>query len=92
MKSGLISKFNLVGPDEEYTDEVLKKFKSRGSDHRHGRRTQPSTQKLSLSIKEMIKRSQQSEIAKYIHDEDDESDTFSLADMVRYKDEEKDGN
>ncbi len=23
---GLISKFNLVGPDEEYTDEVLKKF------------------------------------------------------------------
>jgi len=89
---GLISKFNLVGPDEEYTDEVLKKFKVGDPITAMVVELNPSTQKLSLSIKEMIKRSQQSEIAKYIHDDDDESDTFSLADMVRYKDEEKDGN
>ncbi|NLZ76785.1 MAG: S1 RNA-binding domain-containing protein [Spirochaetales bacterium] len=89
---GLISKFNLVGPDEEYTDEVLKKFKVGDPITAMVVELNPSTQKLSLSIKEMIRRSQQSEIAKYIHDEDDESDTFSLADMMRYKDEERDGN
>jgi small subunit ribosomal protein S1 len=48
----------------------------------------PSTQKLSLSVKEMVRRSQQSEIAKYIH-EDNANDTYSLAEMMRYKDEDK---
>lgn len=37
----------------------------------------------------MVKRSQQSEIAKYIHDDNDDGDTYSLADMLRYKDEDK---
>ena len=69
------------------TDEVMKKFKVGDPITAMVVELNPSTQKLSLSIKEMIKRSQQYEIAKYIHDDDDESDTFSLADMVRYKDE-----
>lgn len=88
---GLISKYNLVGPDEEYTDEVLKKFNVGDPITAMVVECNPTTQKLSLSIKEMVKRSQQSEIAKYIH-EDDDSDTFSLADMMRYKDEDREDN
>jgi small subunit ribosomal protein S1 len=42
----------------------------------------PATQKLSLSIKEMIRKSQQSEMSKYIHDEDD-GDTFTFGDLMR---------
>jgi small subunit ribosomal protein S1 len=88
---GLISKFNLVGPDEEYTDEVLKKFNVGDPITAMVIEVNPTTQKLSLSIKEMVKRSQQSEIAKYIQ-ADDDGDTYSLADMMRYKDEEKENN
>jgi small subunit ribosomal protein S1 len=82
---GLISKFNLVGPDEEFSDEVLKKFNVGDPITAMVVECNPTTQKLSLSIKEMVKRSQQSEIAKYIH-EDDDGDTYSLADMMRSKD------
>ncbi|MCH3916238.1 MAG: 30S ribosomal protein S1 [Spirochaetia bacterium] len=84
---GLISKYNLIGPDEEYTDKVLEKFKVGDPITAMVIECNPSTQKLSLSIKEMIKRSEQSEIAKYIHDDDDESDTFTFADLMRSKDE-----
>ncbi len=84
---GLISKYNLVGPDEEYTDEVLTRFKVGDPITAMVIECNPTTQKLSLSIKEMVKRSQQSEIAKYIHDDDDEGDTFTFADLMRSKDE-----
>jgi small subunit ribosomal protein S1 len=88
---GLISKYNLIGPDEEYTDEVLKKFNVGDPITAMVIEVNPTTQKLSLSIKEMVKRSQQSEIAKYIH-ADDDGDTYSLADMLRAKDEDKEDN
>ncbi len=86
---GLISKYNLIGPDEEFSDEVLKKFNVGDPITAVVVECNPSTQKLSLSVKEMVKRSQQSEIAKYIHDDNDDGDTYSLADMMRYKDEDK---
>ncbi|MGE4466397.1 S1 RNA-binding domain-containing protein [Sphaerochaeta sp.] len=85
---GLISKYNLVGPDEEFTDEVLKKYHIGDPITAMVVECNPSTQKLSLSVKEMVRRSQQSEIAKYIH-EDNANDTYSLAEMMRYKDEDK---
>jgi len=84
---GLISKFNLIGPDEEYTDDVLAKYNVGDSITAMVIECNPNTQKLSLSIKEMIKRSQQSEIAKYIHGNDDEEDTFTFADLMASKDE-----
>lgn len=84
---GLISKYNLIGPDEEYTDEVLKKFTVGDDITAMVIECNPSTQKLSLSIKEMIKKSQQSEIAKYIQGNDDEGDTFTFADLMRSKDD-----
>lgn len=84
---GLISKYNLVGPDEEFTDDVLKKYNVGDPVTAMVIECNPNTQKLSLSIKEMIKRSQQSEIAKYIHGDDDEEDTFTFADLMASKDE-----
>ncbi len=84
---GLISKYNLVGPDEEYTDAVLGKFKVGDPITAMIVECNPTTQKLSLSIKEMVKRSQQSEIAKYIQDDEDDGDTFTFADLMRSKDE-----
>ncbi|MFA6865708.1 MAG: S1 RNA-binding domain-containing protein, partial [Sphaerochaetaceae bacterium] len=84
---GLISKYNLIGPDEDFTDEVLKKFNVGDEITAMVIECNPSTQKLSLSIKEMIKRSQQSEIAKYIQGNDDEGDTFTFADLMRSKDD-----
>ena len=86
---GLVSKFNLCGPDEEYTDEVLKKYKVGDPITAMVIECNPTTQKLSLSVKEMVKRNEQSEIAKYIHEEDDDSDTFSLADLMKTKEEDK---
>ncbi|MFA5570608.1 MAG: (d)CMP kinase [Sphaerochaetaceae bacterium] len=79
---GLISKYNLIGPDDEYTDEVLTKFKVGDSINAAVVEINPSTQKLSLSIKEMIRKSQESEMKKYIHDEDDE-DTFTFGDLMK---------
>ncbi len=85
---GLISKYNLIGPDEEFNDAVLKKFKVGDPISAAIVEINPSTQKLSLSIKEKIKKAQQSEISKYIHDSDD-SDTFTFGDLMRSR-EEKD--
>ncbi len=84
---GLISKYNLIGPDEEFNDDVLKKYNVGDSITAMVIECNPNTQKLSLSIKEMIKRSQQSEIAKYIHGNDDEEDTFTFADLMASKDD-----
>jgi small subunit ribosomal protein S1 len=83
---GLISKYNLVGPDEQFTDEVLKKFKVGDPITAAVVEINPSTQKLSLSIKEMIRKSQQSEISKYIHD--DEGDTFTFGDLMKSREKD----
>lgn len=79
---GLITKYNLVGPDEEYTDATLKKFKVGDPITAMVLEVNPSTQKLSLSLKEAIRKSQQSELSKYIRD-DNESDTFTFGDLMR---------
>ncbi|MCK9287233.1 MAG: (d)CMP kinase [Sphaerochaetaceae bacterium] len=79
---GLISKYNLIGPDEEFTDAVLAKFKVGDPVQAAVLEVNPNTQKLSLSIKELIRKSQQSEISKYIHDDDD-SDTFTFGDLMK---------
>ncbi|MGI6466467.1 MAG: (d)CMP kinase [Sphaerochaetaceae bacterium] len=83
---GLISKFNLVSPDEQFTDAVLDKFKVGAPISAAVIEVNPTTQKLSLSIKEMIRKSQQSEISKYIHDDDE--DTFTFGDLMNSRDNE----
>lgn len=85
---GLISKFNLVGPDEEYNDKVLEKFHVGDPITAMIIELNPMTQKLSLSIKEMVKRNEENEMAKYMASSKEDDDTFSLADMLKAKDEE----
>ncbi len=84
---GLISKYNLIGPDEEYNDSVLSKFKVGDPIDAAVVEVNTNTQKLSLSIKEKIRISQQSEISKYIHGSDD-SDTFTFGDLISSKDKD----
>ena len=76
---GLISKYNLVGPDEEYKDEVLEGYKEKIGEPITAMviDVNPQAQKLSLSIREMIRRSQESEMAKYMADKDEDDDTYN---------------
>lgn len=85
---GLISKYNLVGPDEKFSDEVLKNFKVGDEVTAMIVELNPMAQKLGLSIKDMIRKSQESEFSKYIQDDkDDSSDTYNpFADLLN-KDE-----
>ena len=81
---GLISKFNLVGPDEEYKDSVLEEYKEKIGEPITSMviDVNPQTQKLSLSIREMVKKSQENEIAKYSDKDDD--DTYNpFAEMLK---------
>ncbi len=84
---GLISKYNLIGPEEEYNDSVLSNFKVGDPISAAVVEVNANTQKLSLSIKEKIRIAQQSEISKYIHGTDD-SDTFTFGDLISSKDKD----
>ena len=84
---GLISKFNLVGPDQEFADKILENYKVGDSITAMVVEINPQTQKLSLSVKEMIKKNQENEMAMYMSNSQDDSDTFSLADMLNAKKE-----
>ena len=83
---GLIPKFALVGPDEEYTDEVLKRFNVGDQVTAMVMDVDTQKQKLGLSIKEMKKREQQSDVAKYMANSDDD-DTVTLADLISSREE-----
>ncbi len=83
---GLIPKFALVGPDEEYTDEVLKRFNVGDPITAMVMDVIPQQQKLSLSIKEMKRRDQQSEVAKYMSNADDD-DVVTFADLISSREE-----
>ena len=85
---GLISKYNLVGPDEEYNDSVLKNYTIGNPISAMVMEVNPAQQKLTLSIKEMIKRSQASEIAKYMEGStDDDDDRVTIADFLADKED-----
>ena len=83
---GLISKYALVGPDEEYTDEVLKRFNVGDTVSAMVLDVNPQQHKLALSIKELKKREQQSEVAKYMSNSDDD-DTVTFADLISSREE-----
>jgi len=81
---GLISKFNLANPDEEYTDEVLKRYNVGDQVTAMVMDVNPQTQKLSLSVRELVKRNQESEVEKYMSNSDDD-DTVTFADLIKEK-------
>jgi small subunit ribosomal protein S1 len=86
---GLIAKYNLVGPDEEFDDSVLARFKPGDKVTALVIDMNVNAQKLSLSIKDYFKKTQQKEISKYIHDDESE-DTFTFADLMKEKDRDGD--
>ncbi len=81
---GLISKYNLIGPDEEYTDAALTKYKVGDSVTSVVTDVNVHSQKLSLSVKDYIRRNQRHEMSKYIHTEEDD-DKFTFADLLKEK-------
>lgn len=83
---GLISKFNLVGPDEEYKDSVLESYKEKIGEPITAMviDVNPRNEKLSLSIKEMKKRDQESEMARYMADSREDEETYNpFAEMLK---------
>jgi len=82
---GLIHKNNLSEDREADPDELLGKFKVGEKISAAVIELQPSRQKLSLSVKEMKLREQKKEISKYIHEDDGDDSTFTLADMLKEK-------
>ncbi|MBL7007161.1 MAG: S1 RNA-binding domain-containing protein [Spirochaetia bacterium] len=85
---GLISKFNLVGPDEDFDDSILGKFTVGDKVTAIVTDININAQKLSLSIKDYLRKSQQSEMSKYIHDDENEN-TFTFADLLKEKDKDQ---
>jgi len=86
---GLVSKFNLIGPDEDFEDSVLGKFTAGDKVTALVTDININAQKLSLSIKDYLRKSQKSEMSKYIHDDENEN-TFTFADLLKEKDQDSD--
>ncbi len=82
---GLIHKNNLSEDRDADPDELLSTFKVGDKIKAAVIELQPSKQKLSLSVKEMKLREQKKEISKYIHEENEDDSTFTLADMLKEK-------
>jgi len=85
----LVSKFNLIGPDEDFEDSVLGKFTAGDKVTALVTDININAQKLSLSIKDYLRKSQKSEMSKYIHDDENEN-TFTFADLLKEKDQDSD--
>ncbi len=78
---GLISKYNLANPDEEYSDEILKRYNVGDTINAVVMDINPQTQKLSLSVRELVRRNQESEVEKYMSNSEDD-DTVTFADLI----------
>ncbi len=81
---GLISKYNLIGPEEEYTDAVLKRFKEGDTVTALVTDVDVKNRKLSLSIRDLIRKAQESEVEKYMSNNDDD-DVVTIADLIKEK-------
>ncbi|OQY33681.1 MAG: 30S ribosomal protein S1 [Spirochaetaceae bacterium 4572_59] len=82
---GLIHKNNLSEDRDADVDSLLSKYKVGDKVTAAVIELQPGKQKLSLSIKEMKLREQKKEISKYIHENDGDDTTYTLADMLKDK-------
>jgi small subunit ribosomal protein S1 len=81
---GLVHKMNLVDDRAESVDAALAKYKVGDAVQAVVTEVSPSKQKLSLSLKDYVKKVQREEMDKYIHDES-KQDTVSLGDMLKDK-------
>jgi small subunit ribosomal protein S1 len=81
---GLIHKMNIVDDRVEPLEAALAKYKVGDPVQAVVTECSPSKQKLSLSLRDYVKRVQREELDKYIHDES-KQDTVSLGDMLKDK-------
>jgi len=81
---GLVHKLNIVDDRVEPLEVAMAKYKVGDTVQAVVTECSPSKQKLSLSLKDYVKRVQREEMDKYIHDES-KQDTVSLGDMLKDK-------
>jgi len=81
---GLVHKMNIVDDRVEPLETAMAKYKVGDQVQAVVTEVNPSKQKLSLSLKDYVKRVQREEMDKYIHD-DSKQETVSLGDMLKDK-------
>ena len=81
---GLVHKLNIVDDRIEPLEAAMAKYKVGDPVQAVVTECSPSKQKLSLSLKDYVKKVQREEMDKYIHDES-KQDTVSLGDMLKDK-------
>jgi small subunit ribosomal protein S1 len=81
---GLVHKMNIVDDRVEPLETAMAKYKVGDTVQAVVTECSPSKQKLSLSLRDYVKRVQREEMDKYIHDES-KQDTVSLGDMLKDK-------
>lgn len=84
---GLIPRAHCFGPGEEPVEDLNNVFKEGDEVTAAVMEIKAGSQRLGLSIRDLKKKQQRKEIAKYIHDEEEES-TFTLGDFLKDKDTE----
>jgi small subunit ribosomal protein S1 len=88
---GLINKNNLIVAGQDIPEEeILEHFKKGDTVKALVTEINRKTQRLYLSIKEYQRSLQREELSKYIHDNEDQSDTFTLGDLVNKNGKETD--
>ncbi|WP_319561611.1 30S ribosomal protein S1 [Marispirochaeta sp.] len=81
---GLIPRAHCFGPGEEPVEDLGTVFKEGEPVTAAVIEINTNTQRLGLSIRDLKKKQQRKEMAKYIHDEEEES-TFTLGDFLKDK-------
>jgi small subunit ribosomal protein S1 len=81
---GLVHKLNIVDDRVEPLEAAMAKYKVGDTVQAVVMECSPSKQKLSLSLRDYVKKVQREEMDKYIHDES-KQDTVSLGDMLKDK-------
>ncbi len=81
---GLINKMNLVDPKHESYEDAVQEYSPGDTVKAVVTEVNPGRQRLSLSIRELQRQEQRQELAKYIHDDQDDG-TVTLGDMLKEK-------
>ena len=84
---GLINKSQLADPREMPFEKAVEKINVGDTIRAVVTEVNPGRQKLSLSVRELARQEQRQEMQKYIGDED--SDTFTLGDILKDKENEE---
>ncbi|MFP4329881.1 MAG: 30S ribosomal protein S1 [Spirochaetaceae bacterium] len=84
---GLINKANLSERNEPF-EQAVQKYTVGEKIRAVVTELSPSRQRLSLSVRDLERQEQRQELEKYIHEDDSETETFSLGDILKEDSEE----